>query len=182
MTGSNCRPPGCKPGALPAELTALPESEIKHCRSLPSRNKQAEPASARAPPRKSSTASRLAVAGLFQGFASAEFRHARGWDLYLGAGARIAAGRGLALRDLKIPETHDPDGVAALQSFSIFLNVASTAFSAASFDRSEFLRHLGDKFSFVHGCSSFRSALIQCGVNPPRAALGLRSDSQTSGV
>ena len=22
VTGSNCRPPGCKPGALPAELTA----------------------------------------------------------------------------------------------------------------------------------------------------------------
>src|SRR5688572_10565932 len=58
----------------------------------------------------------LAVDGLFQGLASAELRHARRRNLNLGARARIAAGRGLTLRDLEISETYDPDGVAALQS------------------------------------------------------------------
>jgi hypothetical protein len=53
VTVSNCRPPGCKPGALPAELTALPRERDKAaCRSLPSGNRQAEPAEARSSAQK----------------------------------------------------------------------------------------------------------------------------------
>ena len=48
VTVSNCRPPGCKPGALPAELTAPPRMRDKTpARSLPSGNNKAEPAQKR---------------------------------------------------------------------------------------------------------------------------------------
>ena len=51
VTVSNCRPPGCKPGALPAELTALPRKRDKATGgSLPSGNKRRSPLECRAPP------------------------------------------------------------------------------------------------------------------------------------
>src|SRR4029078_127822 len=99
------------------------------------------------------------VAGLFEGFARTEFRHARGWDLYLGTGARIASGRGLALRALKIPTAHDADGVAALQSLLDILERRVHGLLGRILRQIRFLRHLGDTFSFVHRCSSFRSAI-----------------------
>src|SRR5262245_28647954 len=59
VTVSYCRPPGCKPGALPAELTAPPKMRDKApARHLPSGNSKAEPLKRGTPPQKRSLSSR----------------------------------------------------------------------------------------------------------------------------
>src|SRR6185312_8192425 len=50
VTVSNCRPPGCKPGALPTELTALDPAAPDHATSARRANKKAKPYSSKAPP------------------------------------------------------------------------------------------------------------------------------------
>ena len=123
--------------------------------------------------RKEQSTARLAVAGLFQGFAGAEFRDARGRDVNLGAGARIAAGRGFALRDLKIAKAHDPDGIADFQSLLDIPERRINCLLRRVLRQIGILRHVGDKFSFVHGF------ILSLGLNlrrsyPPRPLGTLR--------
>src|SRR6478752_2501031 len=163
---------GCKPGALPAELTAPPrERDRAAARSLPSGNNKAEPATANSALKIGQLALGLTVAGLFESFAGPEFRHARCRDLYLGTGARIAAGRGLALRNLEIAKPNDAHRIALLQRFLDALKGSVHRLLGRILGERSFLRHLGNQISFVHGFPSFRLALT-CGGPIPHGRLG----------
>ena len=55
------------------------------------------------------------------------------------------------MRDLKIAKAHDPDGIADLQSLLDILERRVYGLLGRILRQIRFLRHLGDKFSFVHG-------------------------------
>src|SRR5262245_9811974 len=117
-------------------------------------------------PFKNSPDRGLAVAGLFQSLPSAEFRHAGGGNVDFGAGARIAAGRGLAVRDLEIAKADDPHRISAAKRSLDMPERRINGLLRRILRQIRILRHMGDQFSFVHGSSSFRSGPNEEGNNP----------------
>ena len=162
VTGSNRRPTGCKPVALPAELTAHicfysrpadPGNALDRILLLivgariSNKRPTTNLVTGRCPEQLSRQPS---VDGVFQSLSSLELRLLGRGDLDLLAGTRVAAFRGGPLAYQEGAEADQADFITLLQAVGNALEDGIDSFRTVSLGKAGGIGHCGHKIVLIH--------------------------------